>query len=59
MTTHNIQLLDQFPGIVYRCKDKQLEEITENYNQLAADVDANEPDEPISMKYAAREDLSV
>ena len=59
MTTHNIQLLNEFPGIVYRCKDKQLEDITENYNQLAADVDPNEPDEPISMKYAARADLSV
>ena len=59
MTTHNIPLLDQFPGIVYRCKDKKLEDITNNYNQLAADIDANEPDEPISMKYAARADLSV
>ena len=59
MTTHNVQLLNQYPGIVYRCKDQHLEEITENYNQLAADVDANEPDEPISMKYAARADLSV
>lgn len=59
MTTHNIQLLDQFPGIVYRCKDKKLEDITDNYNQMAADVDPDEPDEPISMKYAARADLSV
>ena len=59
MTTHNIQLLNEFPCIVYRCKDKQLEDITENYNQMAADVDPNEPDEPISMKYAARADLSV
>ena len=59
MTTHNIQLLDLYPGIVYRCKDKKLEDITDNYNQMAADVDPNEPDEPISMKYAARADLSV
>ena len=59
MTTHNIQLLDKFPGIVYRCKDKKLEDITSNYNQLVADIDSDEPDEPISMKYAAREDLSV
>lgn len=58
MTTHNIQLLDLYPGIVYRCKDKKLEDITDNYNQMAADVDPNEPDEPISMKYAARADLS-
>lgn len=59
MTTHNIPLLDQFPGIVYRCKDKKLEDITNNYNQMAADVDPDEPDEPISMKYATRADLSV
>jgi cell division transport system ATP-binding protein len=59
MTTHNIPLLDKFPGIVYRCKDKKLEDITDNYNQMAAYVDADEPDEPISMRYAAREDLSV
>ncbi len=59
MTTHNIPLLDMFPGIVYRCKDKKLEDITDNYNQMAAYVDADEPDEPISMRYAAREDLSV
>ena len=58
MTTHNIQLLDLYPGIVYRCKDKKLEDITDNYNQMAADVDPNDPDEPISMKYAARADLS-
>ena len=56
MTTHNIPLLDKFPGIVYRCKDKKLEDITDNYNQMAAYVDADEPDEPISMRYAARED---
>ena len=59
MTTHNIPLLDQFPGIVYRCKDKKLEDITNDYNKLSADIDADEPDEPISMKYATRADLSV
>ena len=59
MTTHNIPLLDQFPGIVYRCKDKKLEDITNDYNKLSADIDAGEPDEPISMKYATRADLSV
>ena len=59
MTTHNIPQLDKFPGIVYRCKDKKLEDITDNYNQMADYVDADEPDEPISMRYAAREDLSV
>ena len=34
MTTHNIPLLDQYPGIVYRCNDGILEEITDNYNKI-------------------------
>ena len=35
MTTHNIPLLNQYPGIVYRCIDQQLEEITDDYNKMA------------------------
>jgi cell division transport system ATP-binding protein len=34
MTTHNIPLLDQYPGIVYRCIDGQMEEITDDYNKI-------------------------
>lgn len=32
MITHNLNLLRQFPGIVYRCEDHQLLEITEQFN---------------------------
>lgn len=28
MTTHNLPMLDKFPGIVYRCKDGEMKEIT-------------------------------
>lgn len=34
MSTHNIQMLDRFPGIVYRCKDHILLEVTHEYNHL-------------------------
>ena len=32
MITHNRNLLQQFPGIVYRCEDKQMSEVTSEYN---------------------------
>ena len=34
MTTHNIALLDKFPGIVYHCHDEQLQEVTSDYNKV-------------------------
>ncbi|MGI6231412.1 MAG: cell division ATP-binding protein FtsE [Prevotella sp.] len=34
MSTHNIPMLDRFPGIVYRCKDGELEEVTKEFNKL-------------------------
>ena len=34
MTTHNIPMLDKFPGIVYRCKDGELREVTKEYNRI-------------------------
>jgi cell division transport system ATP-binding protein len=33
MTTHNIGILNQFPGIVYRCHENELKEITNEYNK--------------------------
>ena len=39
MSTHNIPLLDKFPGIVYRCADGKLEEITDDYNKFSMDFD--------------------
>lgn len=39
MSTHNIPLLDRYPGIVYRCKDGVLDNITDNYNGVIADFE--------------------
>ena len=33
MATHNISMLDKFPGIVYQCEDGQMREITQEYNK--------------------------
>ena len=32
MSTHNIPMLDKFPGIVYQCEDGHISEITQEYN---------------------------
>lgn len=40
MTTHNITLLDQYPGIVYRCRDGQISDVTNEYNHLDLSEDA-------------------
>lgn len=34
MSTHNMPLLNQYPGIVYRCHDGKLEEETGDYNKM-------------------------
>lgn len=31
MTTHNVRLLDKYPGIVYRCRDGKLSDVTGEY----------------------------
>ena len=42
MTTHNIPLLNEYPGIVYRCIDGKVEEITHDYNKMKlAEEDIN------------------
>jgi cell division transport system ATP-binding protein len=58
MTTHNISLLNEYPGIVYRCIDGRLEDITETYNTMALYED-EESNETITVDYSAREDLSI
>ena len=40
ITTHNIPLLDKFPGIVYRCKDGLIKDVTNEYNHLDLTEDA-------------------
>ena len=32
MSTHNLDILQQFPGIVYRCENHEFIEVTEEYN---------------------------
>lgn len=34
MSTHNISMLNQFPGIVYRCHDGQIDDVTDEYSQV-------------------------
>lgn len=37
LTTHNRHLIDSYPGIVYRCADEHLQEVTKDYSQLLSD----------------------
>ncbi len=34
MSTHNIPLLDKYPGNIYRCYDKKLEKVTGDYRKI-------------------------
>ena len=34
LTTHNRSLLNKYPGVVYRCHDGRVEDVTHDYNQL-------------------------
>jgi cell division transport system ATP-binding protein len=45
ITTHNIPLLDKFPGIVYRCKDGLIKDVTNEYNHLDLTEDAERGEE--------------
>jgi cell division transport system ATP-binding protein len=67
MSTHNIPLLEKYPGIVYRCNEGKLEEITDNYNkmkildeekQISQEEHTTVSDLP-DEDYTTREDLSV
>lgn len=42
MSTHNIPMLDRFPGIVYRCKDGRISDVTQEYNKLDLSEDEEE-----------------
>lgn len=35
MSTHNMPMLDRFPGIVYRCEDGKINEVTAEFNKLS------------------------
>lgn len=34
MSTHNMPLLDKYPGIVYRCENGSLKEVTNDFNRM-------------------------
>lgn len=57
MSTHNIPLLDKYPGIVYRCKDSQITEVTNDYNKMSLVEDDEEPVENKNVEYTTREEL--
>lgn len=59
MTTHNISLLDTYPGIVYRCIDGRLEDITNDYNKIALYEEEDEQETVQGIDYSSREDLSM
>lgn len=42
MSTHNMPLLDLFPGIVYHCKDGRLTEVTGDYNKIIIECEETE-----------------
>lgn len=35
MSTHNLPMLDKYPGIVYQCNERQIKDVTEEYNKIS------------------------
>lgn len=46
MSTHNMPLLDKYPGIVYRCANGHLHEVTDDFNSMAPADDAENQEQP-------------
>ena len=42
MSTHNISMLNTYPGIVYRCKDGCMTDVTKEYNKINLSEDEEE-----------------
>ena len=42
LTTHNIPLLDKNPGIVYRCADNSMQEVTNDFNQFMVEEELDD-----------------
>ncbi len=59
MTTHNTTLLKDYPGIVYRCINQRLEDITKEYNNLSLYEEEAEVSSKKVLDYSDREDLSI
>lgn len=56
MTTHNLQLLREFPGRVYRCEDHRMTDVTVEYNSAVAHSERieNESSAAADLGLAAR-----
>jgi cell division transport system ATP-binding protein len=48
MSTHNINIIEQYPGIVYRCNDGKIENVTETFNSPTIDTEKLNTDETTS-----------
>ena len=64
MTTHNTSLLQEYPGIVYRCINQRLEDITNDYNHMSLYEEEGQGEgednaEEKKSYYSDREDLSI
>jgi cell division transport system ATP-binding protein len=55
MSTHNMPLLDKYPGVVFRCAGGKMEEVTSDFNQIQL-VDEPDTDE-IIVRYSKREEI--
>ncbi len=53
MSTHNWSLLDQYPGIVYQCKDHAITDVTDNYNHVDLRDDDDDNQETIDLEEEA------
>lgn len=42
MSTHNISMLNRYPGVVYRCRGGHIADVTDEYNNLDLTEDAEE-----------------
>ena len=59
MTTHNTSLMNEYPGIVYRCINQKLEDITKDYNYMSLYEEEPEQTAKKVLDYSDREDLSI
>ncbi len=58
MTTHNTSLIQEYPGVVYRCINQKLEDITNDYKQMSLYEEEVQSAKKV-LDYSAREDLSM
>lgn len=44
MSTHNITMLNRYPGVVYRCREGRMSDVTHEYNNLDLSEDGEDED---------------